>query len=74
MREAWQAEKAVVAQIQEGKKAIEGFKLEAKQAERDGDYGRVAELRYGKIRQTEEKINALQQSLRDRHDGKALIK
>ena len=74
MHDAWQAEKAVVAQIQEGKKAIEGFKLEAKQAERNGDYGRVAELRYGKIRQTEEKINALQQTLRDRQDGKALIK
>ena len=63
MRAKWQSEKDVVEQIQELKKAIETYKIEAQQAERAGDYGKVAELRYGKIVAAEEKQKELQTSL-----------
>jgi ATP-dependent Clp protease ATP-binding subunit ClpB len=63
MRAKWQSEKDVVEQIQELKKSIEVYKKEAQQAERAGDYGKVAELRYGKIVAAEEKQKELQTSL-----------
>ena len=63
MRAKWQSEKDVVEQIQELKKSIEEYKIEAQQAERAGDYGAVAELRYGKIVTAEEKQKELQTSL-----------
>jgi ATP-dependent Clp protease ATP-binding subunit ClpB len=52
----WQQEKELVEKVQTAKAAIEGFKQEADQAERNGEYGRVAEIRYGKIKAEEEKI------------------
>jgi ATP-dependent Clp protease ATP-binding subunit ClpB len=55
----WQNEKAVLHQIQEKKELIESYRTEAEQAEREGNYGRVAELRYGLIKQTEEELFAL---------------
>ena len=55
----WQNEKAVLGQIQEKKELIEQYRIEAEQAERDGNYGRVAELRYGLIKQAEEELFAL---------------
>ena len=63
MRAKWQSEKDVIEQIQELKKSIETYKIEAQQAERAGDYGKVAELRYGKIVASEEKQKELQSSL-----------
>jgi ATP-dependent Clp protease ATP-binding subunit ClpB len=55
----WQNEKAVLSQIQEKKELIEQYRIEAEQAEREGNYGRVAELRYGLIKQAEEELFAL---------------
>jgi len=52
----WKAEKEIVEKIQQGKAAIEQLKLEAEQAERNGDYGKVAEIRYGKIKEQEASI------------------
>ena len=58
----WEAEKEVVDGIQQAKKDVEQYKLEAEQAERSGDYGKVAELRYGKIKEA----NALSESLKEK--------
>jgi ATP-dependent Clp protease ATP-binding subunit ClpB len=59
----WNEEKELVEKIQNGKAAIEEYKQEADQAERNGDYGRVAELRYGKIKEQESEISKLTQEL-----------
>ncbi len=59
----WQAEKELVEQIQNLKEAIEHFKQEADQAERSGDYGKVAEIRYGRIKEAEQKVSELQSKL-----------
>ena len=60
----WKSEKEVVDNIQNTKQAIENFKLEAEKAERDGDYGKVAELRYGKIKEAQEALEKLQSDLK----------
>src|ERR1700712_2930863 len=59
----WQEEKEIVEKVQSAKAAIEQYKLEAEKAEREGDYGRVAEIRYGKIKEQEELIEDLTQQL-----------
>ncbi|MBS0029132.1 ATP-dependent chaperone ClpB [Chitinophaga sp. 22321] len=59
----WQAEKEVVDQIQNAKSAIENLKLEAEQAERNGDFGRVAEIRYGKVKEQEKLVTDLTDEL-----------
>jgi ATP-dependent Clp protease ATP-binding subunit ClpB len=69
----WKSEKAVVDKIQSAKKAIEDYKLEAEKAEREGDYGKVAEIRYGKIKVEEEKLVDAQKELA-KNQGTALIK
>ncbi len=63
LKSKWQAEKELVDKIQQRKKEIEQYKLEAEQAERDGDFGKVAELRYGKTRQAQEELEALKAEL-----------
>ena len=70
----WKSEKDVVDDIQNVKTEIEEFRLEAERAERDGDYGRVAELRYGKIKEAQAKLDALQQQLAENQAGSSLIK
>ncbi|MDO7884198.1 ATP-dependent chaperone ClpB [Hymenobacter cheonanensis] len=60
LKAKWEGEKSVLNNIQAEKENIERFKTEAEQAERQGDYGRVAELRYGKIQEAEQKLKALQ--------------
>jgi len=70
----WEAEKQIITTIQQTKADIENFKIEAEQAERTGDYGRVAEIRYGKIKEAEEKLIALNEKLIDAQKDKALIK
>lgn len=70
----WKSEKDVVDNIQNIKTDIENFKLEAERAERDGDYGKVAEIRYGKIKEAQEKLDVLQQQLAENQAGKSLIK
>ncbi|AGW85843.1 Chaperone protein ClpB [Blattabacterium sp. (Nauphoeta cinerea)] len=70
----WQNEKDLVEGIQKAKDKIESFKFEAEQAERSGDYGRVAELRYGKIKEEEKKVKTLENELKKQEDkGKKMI-
>ncbi|HLO90190.1 MAG TPA: ATP-dependent chaperone ClpB [Lentimicrobium sp.] len=70
----WQAEKEVVEGLQQTKKEIEDLKYEAEKAEREGDYGKVAEIRYGRIKEAEDKLNSLQQKLHEMQESTALIK
>ena len=75
LRAKWQGERDILQSIQSNKDAIEHLKVEAQQAERSGDYGRVAEIRYGKIVECEQKIKALQEELDlTTASGKAMIK
>ena len=69
----WKSEKELVESIQTKKQDIENFKLEAERAERDGNYGKVAELRYGKIKETQEALEILQKQLQEQSEH-ALIK
>jgi ATP-dependent Clp protease ATP-binding subunit ClpB len=70
----WESEKSVVDNIQKTKEDIENFKLEAERAERNGDYGKVAELRYGKIKEAQEKLDTLQDELAKQQSAGTLIK
>ena len=74
MKAKWQEEKAVVDGIQSKKKEIESFRMEADQAERAGDFGKVAELRYGKIKEAEEKLDKLKVELLERQENSSLVK
>lgn len=69
----WQSEKTVVDTIQNLKTDIENYKLEAEKAERNGDYGKVAELRYGKIKDAQTKLEE-QQTILSEQEGNSLIK
>ncbi len=69
----WKNEKDVVDNIQQAKQDIEQFKLEAERAEREGDYGKVAEIRYGKIKEAQERLEKLQLNVEDQKSGKSLI-
>jgi ATP-dependent Clp protease ATP-binding subunit ClpB len=71
---SWQAEKGLIEGIQAKKQEIEELKLTAAQAERQGDYGLVAEIRYGKIKEAEEAIASLQEQLKVKQQSKSLIK
>ncbi|WP_395060196.1 ATP-dependent chaperone ClpB [Flavobacterium sp.] len=70
----WKSEKDVVDNIQTIKTEIEDFKYEAERAERDGDYGKVAEIRYGKIKEAQERLDVLQKQLIENQSGTSLIK
>ncbi len=70
----WQAEKDVVDQIQNGKKEVENLKMEADRAEREGDYGKVAEIRYGRLRELEERIEQARVTLTAMQVNSKMIK
>ena len=70
----WQQEKDIVDKIQQSKGEIEQYKLQAEQAEREGDYGRVAELRYGKIKEAENNVLTFETELKKLDAGKRLMK
>ena len=70
----WKSEKDIVDNIQIAKTEIEDFKYEAERAERDGDYGKVAEIRYGKIKEAQERLDKFQKELLEKQDGTSLIK
>nr|WP_297912726.1 ATP-dependent chaperone ClpB [uncultured Allomuricauda sp.] len=70
----WESEKTVVDHIQKTKQDIENFKMEAERAERNGDYGKVAELRYGKIKESQELLEKLQDELAHQQNAGTLIK
>lgn len=70
----WETEKSVVDNIQKTKMDIENFKAEAERAERNGDYGKVAEIRYGKIKDAQENLAKLQDELAEQQNAGTLIK
>ena len=70
----WESEKSVVDNIQKTKEDIENYKLEAERAERNGDYGKVAELRYGKIKEAQERLEKLEGELAEQQTAGTLIK
>lgn len=74
MNAKWKSEKQVVDNIQNAKAAIEDFKVEAEKAERDGDYGKVAEIRYGKIKKAQQDLAALEKVLEENQSENSLIK
>ena len=74
MRAKWGREKELADRIQGAKQQIEELKFEAEKAEREGDYGRVAEIRYGKIKALEDEIQKVQEELRSAQGSVAMIK
>ena len=74
LSEKWQAEKRLIDEIQQKKQLVEQLKIEAERAEREGNYGRVAEIRYGRLKEVEAQIAATQQQLHDKQGDGALIK
>ncbi|MCR5192593.1 MAG: ATP-dependent chaperone ClpB [Bacteroidales bacterium] len=73
MKAKWQSEKNIVEAIQTEVKNIESYKFEAEQAERQGDYGKVAELRYGRIKEAEKHVDDLRLQLRSMQADNAMI-
>ena len=73
MKARWQSEKGIVENIQAEVKNIESYKFEAEQAERAGDYGKVAELRYGRIKEAENHVADLKQQLKTMQADNAMI-
>ena len=70
----WQSEKELVNKIQQNKQEIEQLKFEADKAEREGDYGKVAEIRYGKLKALEDEIKHIQEDLKHQQGDSAMIK
>ena len=73
-RAKWEAEKGLVNKIQQDKQQIENLKFEAEKAEREGDYGRVAEIRYGKLKELNDDIANIQLQLRATQGGEAMVR
>lgn len=74
LKAKWESEKEVVQGIQKTKEAIDKLKFEAEQAEKAGDYGKVAEIRYGKITEAEKRLNEYQQQMKKMQGEKSLLK
>ena len=70
----WEGERELLAKIQDHKQQIESLKYEAERAEREGDYGKVAEIRYGKLQQLETEIAEIHQDLQQRQGAEAMVK
>ena len=70
----WEGERELLAKIQDHKQQIEQLKYEAERAEREGDYGKVAEIRYGKMQQLETEIAEIHQDLQQRQGAEAMVK
>lgn len=73
-RAKWEGEKEVLSKIQQDKQQMEQLRFEAERAEREGDYGKVAEIRYGKLKQLENDIHAQQEQLKSRQGAEAMVK
>lgn len=74
LKAKWDSEKEIVHGIQREKENIDRLKFEAEQAEKNGDYGRVAEIRYGKLTEAEKKLNEFQRQMKDMQSEKSLLK
>ena len=73
-RSKWEGERSLVNQIQQNKQEMEQLKFEAEKAEREGNYGRVAEIRYGKLQQLEQDIKRIQEQLHQTQGAEAMVK
>ena len=73
-RTKWEGEKTLVNKIQEDKQQMENLKLEAERAEREGNYGRVAEIRYGTLKKLEDDIASIQEQLKSTQGGEAMVR
>lgn len=73
-RTKWEGEKALVNKIQEDKQTMENLKLEAERAEREGNYGKVAEIRYGTLKKLEDDIARIQEQLKSTQGGEAMVR
>ena len=74
LRAQWESERSLIDEIQKNKDAIEQYRFEADRAEREGDYGKVAEIRYGKIKEAERRIEEVKAKLADMIHGESLIR
>ena len=74
LRAAWQSEKTLVDNINQELEQIEHYKIEADQAERAGDYGKVAEIRYGRIKESQDKVDALKKELAEKQSDSRMLK
>lgn len=74
LKAQWESEKSVVHGIQREKENIDRLKFEAEQAEKAGDYGKVAEIRYGKLVEAEKQLNVFQTTMKETHSEKSLLK
>ena len=74
MKAKWEGEKGLLSKIQQNKQQIEQLKFEADRAEREGDYARVAEIRYGKLQALEAEIQDIQEQLRNAQGAEAMVK
>lgn len=74
LRAQWESERSLIDEIQKNKDAIEQYRFEANRAEREGDYGKVAELRYGKIKEAEQRIEEVKVKLAEMKHGDSLIR
>ena len=74
IRAKWEGERQLVNQIQQNKQEIENLKYEAERAEREGDYGKVAEIRYSKLKTLEDNIKAIQAQLANAQNGNSLVR
>ncbi len=73
-RAKWEGEKELLGKIQQDKQQMEQLKFEAERAEREGDYGKVAEIRYGKLQSLQNDINQIQEELKRRQGTEAMVK
>ena len=73
-RAKWEGERALVNRIQDDKQQMENLKLEAERAEREGNYERVAEIRYSRLKMLEDDIKKIQEQLRSTQDGEAMVR
>ena len=74
MRAKWEGERQLINKIQQDKQEMENLKLEAERAEREGDYGKVAEIRYSKMKMLEDDIKSIQTQLASAQDGNAMVR
>lgn len=74
LKARWENEKGILTSVRQERENIEALKLEAEQAERQGDYGKVAEIRYGRIREAQENLDLLSVKLRELESGAAMLR
>ena len=74
LRTKWEGERSILNEIQDKRKVMEALRFDAERAERQGDYGKVAEIRYGRLQELQTAIDTLEQRLRQQQGGEAMVK